>query len=315
MLFLYPVNRPDRPLAPVAVFAYKRPAHLRKTLESLQRDPLFKHSDIHIYCDGPRTDAEVVAVRQTREVVREFATPRTRLVLKDCNQGLRKSIVEGVGELAEGQGRVIVVEDDLVVGSQFLSFMNAALDRYVDDDTIYQVSGHQFPVAIAPGESPLFLPFTTTWGWATWKRAWRHFDASGEGYQALVDDKQLRRRFDLEGCYPYFRMLQKQQAGQLDSWGILWYLSVFRRQGRTVFPRRSLVCNIGFDGSGTHCSSGSGTVHRQTRWPEMNCSAMPEVPALDQSAAELILRHLAASSSIFTRLMRRMSGSLARIRL
>lgn len=303
------------PTAPIALFAYKRPAHLQRTLEALQRDPLFARSAVHIYCDGPRYGHDVEAIAQTREIARRFATPLTRLVFRDRNHGLRESIVQGVTELTAAHDRVIVIEDDLVVGDQFLTFMNAALDRYAYSDAVYQVSGHMFPVAVPSGGTPLLLPFTTTWGWATWKRAWRHFDPLAIGYRQLLDDSLLRKQFDLGGSYPYFRMLQKQQAGEVDSWGILWYLSVFLRQGLTVFPRQSLVANEGFDGSGTNCSTSSGEASQKIGWPTMQCQSMPAETIVDHEAFDLIRRHLAESSSIRSRLLRRTSGYLARIRL
>lgn len=304
-----------QPLAPIAVFAYKRPAHLQRTLEALHRDPLFARSPVHIYCDGARSEADAEQVSQTRDVARRFATPLTRLVVRDFNHGLRKSIVAGVSELTEAHGRVIVVEDDLVVGDQFLSFMNASLDRYADNDRIDQVSGHQFPVSVPRGDTPLFLPFTTTWGWATWKRAWRHFDPAAEGYDDLCNDRVLRRRFDLDGSYPYFRMLQKQQAGEIDSWGILWYLTMFRRQHLAVFPRQSLVRNEGFDGTGTHCPRSSGDASPLMRWAELRCDRLPSETHVDRVAADAICQYLARSSSIRARVLRRMSGCLSRIRL
>lgn len=310
-----PVTCLAQPLAPIAVFAYKRPEHLQRALEALHRDPLFGRSPVHIYCDGARSEAETERVRQTRDIARRFATQHTRLVFREQNLGLRKSIVSGVSELTEDQGRVIVVEDDLVVGDQFLSFMNAALDRYADNDQIEQVSGHQFPVSVPAGGTPLFLPFTTTWGWATWKRAWRHFGASAEGYDELCNDRALRRRFDLDGSYPYFRMLQKQQAGEIDSWGILWYLTMFRRQRLAVFPRQSLVRNEGFDGTGTHCPRSRGDAIPLMRWDELRCDRLPAETHVDRDAAEVICRYLARSSSVRARVLRRMSGCLARMRL
>lgn len=309
------MNTPEHTLAPIALFAYKRPSHLRRTLEALQRDPLFARSAVHIFCDGARSEADHDLVGQTRDVARALATPLTHLVFKDRNQGLRRSIVDGVTELTEAHGRVIVIEDDLVVGDQFLTFMNAALDRYAENPAVFQVSGHQFPVTVATGETPLFLPFTTTRGLATWKRAWRHFDASATGFRELLDNRRLRKQFDLDGSYPYFRMLRRQQAGEVDSWGILWYLSVFRQQGLAVFPRQSLVSNEGFDGSGTHCTSSSGIANQTVRWVEMRCTTMPRDAVVDEAAFELIRRHLAASNSIQARLTRRMSGYLSRIRL
>jgi len=99
----------------------------------------------------------------------------------------------------------------------------------------------------------VFLPFTTSWGWATWQRAWKNFDPEMSAFAEIASNGTLRRRFDLDGSYPYFSMLKKQKAGLIDSWAIRWYLSVFMRSGLALYPRQSLVQNEGFDGSGTHC--------------------------------------------------------------
>jgi hypothetical protein len=75
----------------------------------------------------------------------------------------------------------------------------------------------------------------------------------------LRADKTQRRKFDLDGAYPYYEMLRRQVTGQLDSWGIRWYLTVFMLEGLTLYPERTLVQNIGFDGSGENCSRFDGT--------------------------------------------------------
>ena len=93
---------------------------------------------------------------------------------------------------------------------------------------------------------------TTTWGWATWARAWEAYDPAATGWEQLQQDRPLRRRFDLDGAYPYTWLMKRQQRGQSDSWGIRWYWSVFQAQGLSVFPPRTLVSNTGQDGSGTH---------------------------------------------------------------
>jgi hypothetical protein len=164
--------------------------------------------------------------------------------------GLAASITAGLNELCAAYGRAIVMEDDLATSAHFLAYMNAALDRYADDDKVMQIAGHMFIVMLETVEDALFLPFITSWGWATWDRAWRHFDPAAKGYQRLINDVNLRKRFDLNGHYNYFRMLQAQQNGKIDSWAIRWYLSVFLRDGLALYPKKSLVRNLGFDGSG-----------------------------------------------------------------
>ncbi len=240
-------------LAPIALFIYKRPDHVRRTIASLRACKELADSPLHIYCDGAKTPDATEAVREARRVAHELA-PQATFVERDSNFGLAKSIIGGVTELCERYGTAIVVEDDLEVAPAFLRFMNAGLERYANDERVMQVSGYQFPVELTP--KPLFMSFPTSWGWATWKRAWQHFDASASGYAALKADPARRKRFDLDGSYPYYEMLERQLLGEVDSWAIRWHLSVFDRDGLVLYPGQSLVKNTGFDGSGTHGGAG-----------------------------------------------------------
>src|SRR3990172_5071559 len=133
--------------APIALFAFRRPDHLRRTIEALKACSEFSRSPIFVYCDGPRNDADRPSVMAARNVARAMLDGfETTMIESAENRGLAKSIIAGVGELCEKYGRVIVVEDDLAVSSSFLAYMNAALDRYAGNDQVFQVSGYMFPV-------------------------------------------------------------------------------------------------------------------------------------------------------------------------
>lgn len=239
-------------LAPIVLFVYNRPDHTRRTLAALSANPLAAESDLIIYADGPKKPEHALSVDQAREVARRASGFKSvKLVERDENLGLAKSIIGGVSEVCSDYGRVIVVEDDLLVAPSFLSFMNCGLDRYANDDGVLQVSGFMFPGTPAKPDA-FFLPLSTTWGWATWRRAWETFDPSLSKLKMLESDPELRQRFDLNGSYPYFEMAKQQQRGVVDSWGICWYMTVFFRRGLVLYPSRSLVTNIGADGSGTH---------------------------------------------------------------
>ncbi len=239
--------------APIALFTFKRPEHTRRTLQALARNPEFTTSELHVFCDGSRRPDEDAAVEATRAVVRQWPHPRKHVHEAPANRGLAASIVAGVSSLCAEHGRVIVVEDDLVVAPVFLDFLNRALNAYADDSRVMQVSGYMFPVDLAAGaEDVTLLPFITSWGWATWQRAWSLYDPAMSGYDRLASNRALRAAFDLENAFPYFEMLNKQRTGEIDSWAIRWYLSVFNQGGLVLYPRHSLVNNEGFDGSGTH---------------------------------------------------------------
>lgn len=240
-------------LAPVVVFAYRRPDHLRNTLTSLMRCDGFEQSPIIVYCDGARGVNETDSVRATRELTRSMLGDRAEYHFSEVNLGLSRSVIAGVSDVVGRFGRAIVVEDDLKLNTSFLTFMNKALDRYADDESVFQVSGYMFDVPeLKASSSALFLPFTVSWGWATWKRAWDQLDPQASGWQALRTDKCLRRRFNLDGTYDYATMLVRQMVGLCDSWAVRWYWTVFKANGLVLFPPVSLVSNTGFDGSGTH---------------------------------------------------------------
>lgn len=240
-------------LAPIALFIFKRPTVLRQTIESLATNPEFEHSPIVVFGDGPRNDDDAEAVNAAREVAQAMLGERARYEFSPVNRGLAKSIVEGVGSLVREHGRAIVIEDDLLLAPGFLAFMNGALDRYADDPSIFQVSGHNHYVPeLTDSRSAVILPFTTTQGWGVWDRSWRRLDINATGWETLKSDRSLRRRFNLDGAYDYSMMLERQMRGNGNSWGILWYWTVFKSQGHVVFPPKTLVYNLGMDSSGTN---------------------------------------------------------------
>jgi ubiquinone/menaquinone biosynthesis C-methylase UbiE len=285
-------------LAPVALFIYRRPEHVRRTLAALRACKELADSPITIYCDGPKTPDAAASVSEARRVAHALAPSHARFVERDANLGLAKSIIGGVSELTNEHGKVIVVEDDLDVAPTFLQFLNLGLERYADDERVMQVSGYQFPVEASP--KACFMSFPTSWGWATWKRAWAHFDEAATGYAALKSDPALRKRFDLDGSYPYFAMLEQQLRGEVDSWAIRWHLSVFMRQGLVLYPGKTLVRNTGFDGSGTHIAAGGGFVSEDVRSVEVS-SELPTV-AVDAEAERRVLEFLASQRSAVSRI-------------
>ena len=248
--------------APIAFFAYKRPLHTEQTLEALSRCEGAKDSELFIFCDGAKGPKDAAGVTEVRKIIRSRKwCGGVHIIEKDENQGLENSIIQGVTELCDKYGRVIVIEDDLITSKYFLDYMNTALDLFKKNERVMQISGYMFPIKIKTETDSAFLPFTTSWGWATWKRAWNHFDKDMKGYIRLKDDAVLRHRFNLEGSYPYFKIFKANRKGSPVPWDIRWYLSVFMLHGLTLFPSQTLIQNIGFDGSGTHCTTAGRDVY------------------------------------------------------
>lgn len=243
-------------LAPIAFFVYKRPEHTLRALSSLAQCHLAQESKLYIFCDGIKSPSDRDRVMEARTVVKSQQwCGEVEILEREKNIGLAKSIIAGVTELSNQYGKVIVLEDDLLLHPQFLEYMNHALERYQNEERVMQISGHMFPADFSCDTDSFFLPSITTWGWGTWQRAWQHLDPKLTGYDLLKKNRKLRYQFDLNNSYFYFELLEDLIAGKIDAWGIMWYLSVFMQEGLTLFPRYSLVDNIGRDGSGTHCGN------------------------------------------------------------
>jgi Glycosyl transferase family 2 len=241
--------------APVALFLYNRPSHARRTLEALARNELASDTDLHIFCDGAASDAaqpDVSEVRAIAHAASGFAT--VRVIERERNLGLAASIIAGVTEVCGQYGRIIVLEDDLVTSASFLRYMNDALRCYQSDERVGSIHGYWYPAA-APMPETFFLRGASCWGWATWSRAWNLLEKDGSVLLARLEQQQLTGAFDLDGAMAYTKMLQDQIAGRNKSWAIRWHASMFLANKLQLSPGRSLVRNVGFDGTGVHCDT------------------------------------------------------------
>jgi len=241
--------------SPIAVFAYNRPRHLNRLIDSLLSNGLYSRSPVFVFCDGPRDQEDQGAVAQTRSVARQRFASHAQIIESEVNKGLAQSIVAGVTDLCRRYGRVIVLEDDLVLHSSCLDFLNAALRHYADDARIYHVNAYRYP--LPPASMPSFSRLVSSWGWATWQRAWVNFEPDAIELERRIRDADLISAMDFEGAFPYYSMLQNQARGKIDSWAIRWYASALLHRGLAICPNVSQVSNYGFDDTGVHCGVSS----------------------------------------------------------
>lgn len=246
--------------APVALFVYKRLDHARRTVGALQRNLLAQDSDLIIFSDAAKRQESEAQVQAVRDYIRTISGFRSVTIIeRERNFGLAASIFDGVTRICDEWGRIVVLEDDLVTAPHFLNYMNDALDCYADDERVIAVHAYMFPIVGALPET-FFLRDPGCWGWATWKRGWKMYDSNGASILAKIREQRREKEFDLDGSYDYIGMLEEQIAGRNQSWAILWYATAFLLGKLSLHPGRSLVQNIGFDGSGTHGGETQGFV-------------------------------------------------------
>lgn len=238
-------------LAPIVLFVYNRPWHTRQVLNSLKANHLASQSILYVFSDGEKQEAtsedraNILAIKQL--LLEDKWCKAVTIIHREKNYGLAANVIEGITYVINRHDKVIVLEDDLLVSPHFLSYCNEGLGLYKDIKNVYAINGYQFPLNTSVESTFLSTLATSSWGWATWKDRWEHFEEEPSGLGILQSNLHLKRRFNFAD-YNYVDMLNNKK-----SWAIKWYYTVFMRNGLGVFPTKSLVQNIGFDNSGEHC--------------------------------------------------------------
>jgi GT2 family glycosyltransferase len=239
-------------LAPIALFVYNRPEHTRRTLSYLQKNLLADESRLYIFSDAPKTDEDRVKVEQVRQLVKAVEGFKSvKVIERKENLGLANSIIDGVTQLVNDYGKVIVFEDDLLSSPFTLQYFDEALKRYEQDEKVMHIGAYMYNLPDKLLPQTFFFRAATSWGWATWARAWAHFNPDADQLISEFDAKKISQ-FSIEGTMNFWRQLQQFKAGKNDSWAIRWYASIFLNGGLTLNPSASLIHNIGNDGSGVH---------------------------------------------------------------
>ena len=286
-------------LAPIALFAYDRPEHTRRVLESLSANPEAAHSRLVVYADGAAPDApgeQQARIDEVRRIVQAKAwCGQVDLVARPRNLGMADSILSGVGECMDTDSSAIVIEDDLILSPGFLRYMNDALSLYADDEKVMHVSAYMFPVR---GTLPatFFFNSTSCWGWGTWRRAWRCLERDAARLVERLERSGRIQEFNLDGAYDFESHLRANATGEMSTWAVRWYASVFLARGLCLHPGRSLVRNSGHDGSGEHCAENDVYLHQRiTEAVRVDRVAMRENPRARARAGDFLAEVAAAS--------------------
>ena len=216
-------------------------------------------SDLFVFCDGPKNEANSKtheAIKQVRALVKSKSWCKTVTVYEsESNKGLANSIVEGVTQIVNQFGKIIVLEDDIVTARGFLRYMNEALDLYEHEDNVMHI-GSYLPYTNSYKKLPeTFLSrFMSCWGWATWKSSWQRANFDTRELYEQLNNPKVRYDFNLEGVLNFHEQLENNINGSINTWAIKWFTSIFLCNGLCLYPSHSLTKNIGFDGTGENCN-------------------------------------------------------------
>ena len=238
--------------APIALFVYNRPEHTRRTIKFLQQNLLANESRLFIFSDAAKDSSQQLLVDEVRAIIRLVdGFKSVEIIERKTNFGLAESIIDGVSTLVFEYGKVIVFEDDLISSAYTLQYFNDALQRYQNEEKVMHIGAYMYPLKGENLPETFFYRAATSWGWATWERAWKDFEPDVNKIIARFDRKK-KNEFSIEGTMNFWKQIIEFKLGRNNSWAIRWYASIFLKGGLTLNPSKSLINNIGHDGSGIH---------------------------------------------------------------
>lgn len=246
---------PPTPLNTAVLFlVFNRPSTTRLVFDAIRQA---MPPRLYISADGPRSSkaAEAQRCAEVRRIALAVDWPcEVKTLFRHENLGCKRAVSGGITWFFEQEERGIILEDDCLPHSDFFRFCEEMLERHADDERISVITGNNFQDGQKRGgASYYFSKYNHCWGWASWRRAWQHYQGDLPFWPAWsqsndwleINSDSVERRY-------WTKIFETVRAGKIDSWAYPWTGSVWYKQGLTVTPNVNLVSNIGFDSTATH---------------------------------------------------------------
>jgi len=237
---------------PLVLLVYNRPEHTKKTVEALKKNELANKSELYVFSDAPKKEKDKEQVEKVRDYIKKIkGFKQVKIIERKENYGLSKNLISAMNEVFQKYNKAIILEDDDVPTKYFLKYMNDALELYKNEKSVGAISGYFYNIKKELPET-FFLHYFSSWGIGLWKKSWELFNLNGKELKKEIEKRNLKKLFNINNTYPFTRILRNQIKGNNDSWSIRFYASLLINKKLVLYPKRSLIKNIGFDDTGTH---------------------------------------------------------------
>ena len=296
-------------VAPVALFVFNRP---KVTSQLFERVRAARPRRLLVVADGPRPTRpeDVQLCEATRKIV---TSPDWQCDLltnfADENLGCRRRMSSGLDWVFQHCAEAIILEDDCIPHSSFFRFCAEMLSRYREDARIMHVSGDNFQGGRRRGDGSYFFSrYPLSWGWASWRRAWRYFDLTIQSWPLARKERWLESILENPMELQYWtNIFDRVHRGEIDTWDYQWFFACWSQSGLSILPNKNLVSNIGFGPNSTHFKEGTtSTIGIPTR--ELGESAHPSAIIRNREADRFYFEeHIAKSKGLRSRIARYLS--------
>lgn len=258
--------------SPILFLVFNRPDTTERVFEAIRaaRPPR-----LYVAADGPRDGKPEEALRC--EAVRRIATAvdwpcELTTLLRPNNLGCKRAVSSAITWFFEHEEEGIVLEDDCLPDPSFFPYVDELLDRYREDTRVMCISGDNFISSHwTPATSYYFTRYPHIWGWATWRRAWHHYDADMKDWHTIDKSAFMSRQLPtLARARAHWRRIFDQvSTGRIDTWDYQWTYACWKQDALSCMPCVNLITNIGFGPGATH------TVSAESKLANLTASAIP----------------------------------------
>jgi hypothetical protein len=289
------MNLPTAPAfsVPVLLLGFNRPDKIRRVVAQLRE---VRPSRVFVAVDGPRSDrpGEAALCQETQQAAASgIDWPcEVQTLYRDHNLGCRLAISGAITWAFEMVDELIIVEDDCLIDPSFFDFSRVLLERHKDDARIGCISAVNFQQGQTRGDGGYYASkHPHCWGWATWKRAWAHYEDDLPKLRAFMDSKAFEawHKSEIERAY-WRHILTFCETGKVNSWAYLWTFSCWLHNAVTLLPNANLVTNIGFGDDSTHTTADDRMPERPLE--RLTNFTAPSSLAVDEAADQFTFEHV-----------------------
>jgi hypothetical protein len=244
---------------PVAFLIFNRPDTTARVFKEIARA---KPPKLLVVADGPRLDRPGEAERCTaaRAIIEQVDWECEVLTnYADNNMGCKRRVSSGLDWVFDTVEEAIILEDDCLPHPTFFRFCQELLERYRDDERVMHITAQNLQFGKKRTlYSYYFSRYPHCWGWASWRRAWQHYDRTMQRWNEIQQGKWLYDILGSRYAVTYWgKIFQTAYENKVDSWAYVWMFSCWIQSGLTILPNVNLVSNIGFGGEATHTKGDS----------------------------------------------------------
>jgi len=299
------------PLPPVAFIIFNRPDLTAQVFKAIREA---KPGKLLIIADGPRNEAETAKCREARRIAQAVDWECEVLTeFSEVNLGCKRRLASGLDWVFSRCDEAIILEDDCLPSLSFFAFCRDMLERYRHDERVMLVGGTNLHPGGADSASYYFSRYGSIWGWASCKRAWKHYDVDMKAWPEFKARQMLRAVFPQpEELRFWTESFEKMYANPIDTWDYQWFFTRVSRGGLSISPSVNLVSNLGFRADATHTHGFNASV-ANLRINEMGEISHPPFVLPDVGIDEYLFRNIYLPPAGLKALSNKVRGKLGRL--